>query len=182
MSIADHPTYPALDLVYARASLLSAEIDPWALGQPIGVVDATMLKGLFGNKAKKLVRRWAPLFVHNALHDPEFPQEKAIIEALERAEARLKSVAELSWFIAFRDAAVAGVAPASFVRTIPADRQKRLYAERRQWAAAGADLEKMFETGFLAVRDAMQRYISAVPVNEHAVSLKKLSKFTPKVA
>lgn len=172
--------YPTLDQVYVRSSLLEAGVMPDLLRSGIPITDPdNATKGLVGRKAAKYARAWGPVLVHNALHDPHFPNEVATAEAFRTADSRLAAAADSDWFAAMHEAATRNVAPIPYIRSLPKARQSALLSTRRQWVGVATGVEHTISDWVRGNKTAICAYLC-----EHAradgVSLKKLAKFKPK--
>lgn len=173
--------YPLLAAIFARPSLLEANVAPEALSAVIPASDTDELKQLQGRKAEKYAKRWAPLFVHNVLHGAVIADE-GLVAALNRAESRLRAVSGSEWAAAFRNAGETGVPPSAFISRMPVEAKKRLHAETKSWREVAKMVEKDLAAWAMSAPKKLQDSYGAMSLAGVTVSLRKLAKFTPRAA
>lgn len=174
-------SFPLLNAIFVRPSLLEAQVPAAALSEVLPARDAEELKELKGRKAEKFAKRWAPLVVHN-LFQGAVIEDPGLVAALEKAEGQLKTVAGSAWAAAFREAGEVGAAPSVVVSRMPTDAKKRLHAEMKAWREAAQRIETELARWIVSAADKIQASYAGMQETDSAVSLKKLAKFTPRAA
>ncbi|ADC73349.1 hypothetical protein TK90_2865 (plasmid) [Thioalkalivibrio sp. K90mix] len=173
--------HPTLDLVFARASLLEAGVAPDQVGHVLYVSHTDHIKTLnHRKKGPKLARRWAPLVVHAALHDPEFPDDIAR-DALEKSEAILSQEAFAEWTVLLAQASRDGRTPVATILQQPHPVKARLERSRKAWQQTSERVNKMLGDWVMANAAPVQTFFEA-RVADDGINLKRLAKFTPKAA
>ncbi|WP_019583794.1 hypothetical protein [Thioalkalivibrio sp. ALE16] len=173
--------HPVLDFVYARASLLEAGAAAESLGQPIPVSRSEHIQILQNRKkGPKLARRIAPLVVHAALHDPDFPAD--IDRApLEHAERILSQESFEDWIAEMAEAVEKGQRPTFALLSLPNNKKSRLASSRKAWQQAGERSSKKIADWIVQNAPSVIAFFESREA-EGGMDLKRLSKFTPKAA
>ena len=172
-------SYPLLNSIFVRPSLLEIKVSLEALGAPISVVDPSELKQLTGSKADKYAKRWVPLFVHNLLQGKSL-DDAEVVGVLNRAEDRLKRVSGTSWAAAFRSAGEIGIAPSAMISKMPTEAKAKLHAEVKTWREAAKLVEKELAAWAVSAGEKIKASYAAMNPEDGGVSLKKMAKFTPR--
>ena len=173
-------TYPALRNVYTRPSLLEAGVTPEAMASPISASDPDFVASrLMGKKADKHARAWAPVLVHNALLDPNFPASTDPDIVLDEANALFNEVADNPWFKAMESAAQANCSPVQWIKSMPKANQHGLMQHRRQWQSLGRRIERILSRWVQDNAETISEYVRDIEDGD-GVSFKRLAKFKPK--
>jgi hypothetical protein len=161
-------------------TLLEAGINSGQFESEIYVKDAKELQKLKGGRAQKVSKRWAPLFVHNALFSGLIAKNDDLRVALDDAESVLRACGTNSWFSAFREAGDAGIPPSAWIKQMPAGKKQLLNSQEREWKNAANRVEAILTRWILSNTESAK---SLIPQSEEAgqsvASLKKMARFKP---
>jgi hypothetical protein len=173
-------SYPILRSVFVTPTLLEAGINSGQFESEIYVKDAKELQKLKGGRAQKVSKRWAPLFVHNALFSGLIAKNDDLRVALDDAESVLRACGTNSWFSAFREAGDAGIPPSAWIKQMPAGKKQLLNSQEREWKNAANRVEAILTRWILSNTESAK---SLIPQSEEAgqsvASLKKMARFKP---
>lgn len=175
-----HEDFPAVDLIFARSSLLAARVPAEALGQPLGLNDAELTTKLATGKGRKIALRLAPLFAHQALHDGRFPLSEELAETLSRMEQLLQAEADNPWFALTAQAAHNNCGLTSWYKGVALDQKRLLLKHSKSWQATAKRVQGIMAEFMLDEREPIRFYAAGAGAGSAQVSLKKLSKFTPR--
>ncbi len=172
--------YPILRAVFVTPTLLEVGVSRDSFDQPLLVKDSKEMAKLKSGRGAKAAKRWAPLFVHNALFSGISLSDQELKFALDESEAILGKCGSNSWFAAFREAGAAGVPPSAWIKKMPAGKKQLLNSQEREWKNAANRVEALLTRWILANLETAE---ALAPQSEAgyigAVSLKKLARFKP---
>lgn len=175
-------TFSSLKSIYVRPSLLEFGLSSEKLKSKIGLDDANLLSELNGRKANKLAKRWAPLIIHNALIDANFPANDSLAKILGGINDRLAGSKAQNWTSAFREASIRCVPPSAFIKSLSKEQKLLLNNETKDWRKEGEKTEEEISKWIIQNRFALKQYFEEIISDqsiEFKISLKKLSKFKP---
>lgn len=173
-------SYPVLRSVFVVPTLLETGITPERMQQVIPVKDPKELGKLKGGRGSKVAKRWAPLFVHNALFSGVAQDDQSLKMALQEAEDVLGKCGSNSWFSAFREAGEAGVPPSAFIKKMPNGKKQLLNSQERPWKNAAEKVEAILSRWILENPEKVSDLAPEKGETEiEAASLKKMARFKP---
>ena len=169
--------------IYIKGSLIEAGFEPDKFESSVFYADLDTLDKIKGKKAVKTARRLGPIILHNIFSSSH--DFNGLDDVIDRMESILLDSNAESWRLVFNDSVSKGVPVSQYIKSLPLPQKKRLMAEKNVWKKTADAVERVFVSWMLEhyddISSSFSRNSDAINQNDYVVSLKKLSKFIPKV-